>query len=68
MCYENNSFDIEGVKVLCSKDVCSAKDLGFSLGASSCSAMEPPNKRHLGDSMNSAVLSFVERLSSRQRF
>ena len=26
--------------------------------------MEPPNKRHVGDNINSAVLSFIERLSS----
>ena len=26
--------------------------------------MEPPNEGHLGDNINSAVVSFVERLSS----
>ena len=26
--------------------------------------MEPPNKGHIGDNINSAVVSFVERLSS----
>ena len=26
--------------------------------------MEPPNKGHVGDNINSAVLSFIERLSS----
>ena len=26
--------------------------------------MEPPNKGHIGDNINSAVLSFIERLSS----
>ena len=26
--------------------------------------MEPPNKGHFGDNINSAVLSFIERLSS----
>ena len=30
--------------------------------------VEPPNKGHFGDSINSAVLSFVERLSSSRRF
>ena len=47
MCYEDNSFDIEGVKVLYSNDVFSAK-VGFSLGASSCNTVEPPNKDTLG--------------------
>ena len=27
-------------------------------------AVEPPNKGHVGDNINSAVLSFIERLSS----
>ena len=26
--------------------------------------MEPPNKGHVGDNINSAVLSFIERLPS----
>ena len=26
--------------------------------------VEPPNERHIGDNINSAVLSFIERLSS----
>ena len=26
--------------------------------------VEPPNKAHVGDNINSAVLSFIERLSS----
>ena len=30
--------------------------------------VEPPNKGHVGDNINSAVLSFVERLSSSRRF
>ena len=30
--------------------------------------VEPPNKGHFGDNINSAVVSFVERLSSRRRF
>ena len=30
--------------------------------------VEPPNKGHLGDNINSAVLSFVERLFSSRRF
>ena len=30
--------------------------------------VEPPNKGHFGDNINSAVLSFVERLSSSRRF
>ena len=30
--------------------------------------VEPPNKGHFGDNINSAVMSFVERLSSRRRF
>ena len=30
--------------------------------------MEPPNKGHFGDNINSAVLSFVERLSSSRWF
>ena len=30
--------------------------------------MEPPNKGHFGDNINSAVLSFVERFSSSRRF
>ena len=30
--------------------------------------MEPPNKGHFGDNINSAVVSFVERLSSLRRF
>ena len=28
------------------------------------STVEPPNKGHVGDNINSAVLSFIERLSS----
>ena len=31
-------------------------------------SVEPPNKGHFGDSINSAVVSFVERLSSLRRF
>ena len=30
--------------------------------------VEPPNKGHFGDNINSAVVCFVERLSSSQRF
>ena len=30
--------------------------------------VEPPNKGHFGDNINSAVVSFVEILSSRRRF
>ena len=30
--------------------------------------VEPPNKGHFGDNINSAVVSFVERLSSCRRF
>ena len=30
--------------------------------------VEPPNRGHFGDNINSAVVSFVERLSSRRRF
>ena len=30
--------------------------------------VEPPNKGHFGDNINSAVVSFVERLSSLRRF
>ena len=30
--------------------------------------VEPPNNGHFGDNINSAVVSFVERLSSRRRF
>ena len=30
--------------------------------------MEPPNKGHLGDNINSADVPFVERLSSLRRF
>ena len=30
--------------------------------------MEPPNKGHFGDNINSAVLSFVERFPSSRRF
>ena len=30
--------------------------------------VEPPNKGHVGDNINSAVVSFVERLSSSRRF
>ena len=26
--------------------------------------MEPPNKGHIGDNINTAIVSFVERLSS----
>ena len=32
------------------------------------STVEPPNKGHFGDNINSAVVSFVERLSSLRRF
>ena len=32
------------------------------------STVEPPNKGHFGDNINSAVGSFVERLSSLWRF
>ena len=32
------------------------------------SSVEPPNKGHFGDNINSAVVSFVERLSSSRRF
>ena len=31
-------------------------------------SVEPPNKGHFGDNINSAVVSFVERLSSSRRF
>ena len=30
--------------------------------------VEPPNKGHVGDIINSAVVSLVERLSSSRRF
>ena len=30
--------------------------------------VEPPNKGHVGDNINSAVVSFVERLSFLRRF
>ena len=30
--------------------------------------VKPPNKGHVGDNINSAVVSFVERLSSLRRF
>ena len=30
--------------------------------------VEPPNKGHFGDNINSAVVSFVESLSSSRRF
>ena len=30
--------------------------------------VEPPNKGHVGDDINSAVVSFVEKLSSSRRF
>ena len=30
--------------------------------------VEPPNKGHFGDNINSDVVSFVERLSSLRRF
>jgi len=32
------------------------------------SKVEPPNKEHLGNNINSAVVSFVERLSFSWRF
>jgi len=34
----------------------------------SIATLKPPNKRHTGNRMNSAVVSLVERLSSSQRF
>ena len=33
-----------------------------------CTTVEPPNKGHIGDNINSAVLSFIERLSSFRGF
>ena len=33
-----------------------------------CNRVEPPNKGHFGDNMNSVVLSLVERVSSSRRF
>ena len=37
-------------------------------GGKLANTVGPPNKGHVGDNINSLVMSFVERLSSSQRF
>ena len=40
------------------------KQNSFCMVMIRASTVEPPNKGHIGDDINSAVLSFIERLSS----
>ena len=61
----NRYFIAESRKMISSKLVKDA--LGISKLYSHIT-VEPPNKGHVGDNNNSAVVSFVERLSSRRRF
>ena len=44
------------------------KKISYSMVYMQIHAVEPPNKGHIGDNINSAVVSFVERLSSSRRF
>ena len=61
----NHYFFAESRKMISSKLVKDA--LGISKLYSHIT-VEPPNNGHVGDNNNSAVVSFVERLSSRRRF